>query len=104
MVSRWGNEVLDELEQGPDGPDTNFLVRALSPENAAKIANEALKHYTNKGLRDYCEQIAMLGTDTSHQQEALIHGPFISHAFLHNKSSYQRWELSSKHDKVWLKK
>ncbi len=42
----------------------------------------------------------MLGTDTSHQQETLIHGPFMSHAFLHNKSSDERWELSSKQDNV----
>ena len=43
FVTRWGNEVLDDC--GPDGPDTNFLVRAKSHQNAAALADEALLNY-----------------------------------------------------------
>ncbi|WP_444928585.1 hypothetical protein ACJJIF_11975 [Microbulbifer sp. SSSA002] len=101
MVSRWGNEVLDEFERGPDGPDTNFLVRAKCPENAALLVNEYLTYYSNEGVRDYCEHIAMLGEDKIHSKEAVIHGPFISHAFFSNKSTYKSWQLESRENNKW---
>ena len=101
MVSRWGNEVLGDFERGPNGPDTNFLVRAKNPENAALLVNKCLANYSNMGVREYCEHIAMLGEDQVHSEEAVIHGPFVSHAFFLNKSEYESWRLASKESNKW---
>jgi hypothetical protein len=103
MVSRWGNEVLDELDRGSDGPDTNFLVLATSPEIAAVLANKLLSMYSNKDVQDYCEHITMLGIDSIHSDEAVIHGPSICHAFFFNNSQYKSWELVSKESNEWVK-
>lgn len=101
MVSRWGNEVMGELEDGPDGADTNFLVRASSPEKAAALANERLRRFPNEGLRDYCESISLLGTDNRHADELVIHGPFVSHAYFSQPSHYQTWVLDPRGSEQW---
>ena len=100
FVTRWGNEVLDDC--GPDGPDTNFLVRAKSHQNAAALADEALLNYPNNGVRKYCEMITLLGVDAGHDTESVFHGPFISNAFFPNNSNYKYWHRDSDNLEKWV--
>lgn len=94
LVTRYGTATDPD---GPDGPDTNFLIRADGLEEAAHIADTSLQnipvHWTPAGrpVQDFCHQICELGDDARcDPQAAIVHGPWILHAIIQSPG-YQTW-------------
>jgi hypothetical protein len=86
FVVRWGNP---DSPDGPNGADTNLLVRALTVEQAAAVAGERLRgtpttsSKSRRPVQPFCHQIYELGTDTSTDKEAsVIHGPWVEYAYM----------------------
>ena len=62
LVRRWGNP---EDPDGPDGEDTNFIIRASSPRKASEIADDKLKDTPtkvadNRRVQNFCHNIVEL--------------------------------------------
>src|SRR2546429_6222635 len=75
---RWGNE---EDPDGPDGPDTIFLVHATSPEEAAVLADARLIHLAHKRVAHFTQRIHELGLDTGSSKpeehgSQVLRGPY----------------------------
>lgn len=86
---------------GPDGPDTNVLVRAKTVEEAGMVADTVLRSYASHQLpvgrpvQDLCHQITELGEDASADPEpAIIHGPWVLHAYIYPRG-YRKWHRDS---------
>ena len=84
-VIRWGNDAPDDDPTGgPDGPDTCFLVRAGSLEEAAALVDVVLKRLPqqNKRVSRYARALYLLGTDSGSSTEArVLRGPYIQSAY-----------------------
>lgn len=77
-VLRWGNE---ESEDGPDGYDTEFLVKASSIDEAAKLVDEALRKIPpgNSRVQRFCHSISEVGISHSlDQTPKILFGPLVS--------------------------
>ncbi len=73
-----------ESPDGPDGEDTNFLVRASSFLEAATITDKFLANApttspsSKRPVDSRCHRVIELGTDgSSESQAAIVHGPWI---------------------------
>lgn len=77
-VLRWGNQSSDD---GPDGDDTEFLVKAVSVEEASDIVDDAIKEKNLMGFRvqNFCHSIVEIGVSHSTERTAkIVFGPVIS--------------------------
>ena len=64
-VIRWGNDADDPFTGGPNGPDTGFLVRAGSVEQAAALADEALRRARPTRVGAWAGAVHLLGQEHS---------------------------------------
>ena len=103
FTTRWGHP---ESEFGPDGGDTNFLVRARSVEEAAAVTDAFLANlptsspHSRREVQPFCHHIVELGVEESESSEPnIIHGPWIAHAIL-RVSDYPAWSRSG-FDEAW---
>ncbi len=81
-VIRWGNESDDPITGGPNGPDTCFLVRASTPEEAATQTDAQLAGMPHKFVAGWSSAVYLLGTDGGTDPEPrVLRGPYIEHAF-----------------------
>jgi hypothetical protein len=72
LVSRYGN-----AEEGVNGLDTIFLVRACNYILAAKIVDDTLSKLQETRITPYSNWICEIGADSSCQDEtAILKGPF----------------------------
>ena len=97
IATRWGNPF---EKDGPDGKDTNFIVRAESMGQAAEIVDEALKLYptsevNNRPVCDFTQCITQIGIAQSSQSPRLVHGPWIEHLILMDNDDYDYWHRDS---------
>jgi len=107
IVTRFGNP--HELD-GPDGKDTNFIVRAESLEEAAYLVDKVLATMRvhikpNRKVHDFANCIIQIGIDPLAKEAGILHGPWIEYIYL--ESSYQevwhrhrkrgKWEEMSQH-------
>ena len=90
-VIRWGNESDDPETGGPNGPDTCFVVRADSLEQAGALVDRRLKTMPSEFVRPWCSAIYLLGTEFSSQSEArILRGPYIQHAYCYGWRHWYR--------------
>lgn len=87
-VIRWGNDSDDPVTGGPNGPDTCFLVRAESVQQAAQLVDHLA---AGRGERTRADSVYLLGTDQSAQPEPrVLRGPYIQHAYRHGWRHWYR--------------
>ncbi|GAB1595037.1 hypothetical protein [Lysobacter claricitrinus] len=90
-VIRWGNESDDVDTGGPDGPDTCFLVRATSVEQAAAIVDRELARMPSEFVMPWAAAVYLLGDDAStHTDAAILRGPYIARAYRHGWRHWYR--------------
>ena len=90
-VVRWGNDSTDALTGGPNGPDTCFLVRASSVEEAAALADIELSRQKSAAVDNWAGAIYFLGVDSSQQVAArILRGPYVQHAYCHGWRAWHR--------------
>ena len=95
-VVRWGNDTDHPLTGGPNGPDTCFLVRASTVEEAAEIADARLAELTHERVRPWSHAVYLLGEDLASQATAsLLRGPYIQSAYCHG---WRQWHRDGKDD------
>ncbi len=92
-VIRWGNDSDDPVIGGPNGPDTCFLVRADSIEQAASLVDRRLETMPSEIVVPWCGAIYLLGTDAAAQAEAgILRGPYVGAAYRHGWRHWFREE------------
>jgi hypothetical protein len=88
-VIRWGNDSDDPVTGGPNGPDTCFLVRAASVEQAAQLVDRLPALRGSAGAT--ADAVYLLGTEQSAQAEPrVLRGPYIQHAYRHGWRHWYR--------------
>jgi hypothetical protein len=103
IATRWGNPF---EKDGPDGKDTNFLVRASDLSTAAKLAEAILQHYPlsvagNRPVQGFIHFIKQVGEDLSSESPAVIHGPWIEFTHIH-ESEYIEWHRDKPRGKWYV--
>ncbi len=72
LVARYGNN-----NEGPDGLDTLFLVRAPNYRIAAKLVEKVLAGLKESKVKPYSNWVCEIGKDTGDSKNSsIIHGPF----------------------------
>jgi hypothetical protein len=90
-VIRWGNASDDPHTGGGNGPDTCFLVRAESVEQAAALADQQLVVMANGSVDPWAGAVYQLGTDLSeHPDSRILRGPYLQHAYRHGWRHWYR--------------
>jgi hypothetical protein len=90
-VIRWGNESDHPLTGGPDGPDTCFLVRASTPEQAAALADAVLAGMPCQFVQGWSHAVYLLGADAaSNPDSRVLRGPYVQHAHCYDWRSWHR--------------
>src|SRR5436190_22595491 len=90
-VIRWGNESDDPVTGGPNGPDTCFLVRASTVEEAAALVDAVLAGMPSEYVQGWSHAICLIGTDGgTDPQPRVLRGPYIQHAFNHGWRQWHR--------------
>src|SRR4051812_47370630 len=80
-VVRWGN---DASEYGVDGPDTCFLVRATSVEDAAALVDPCLNDMPHERVQPWAHLVYLIGRDLSSEATpGILRGPYTQHALCH---------------------
>ena len=92
MATRWGNPYEAE---GPNGEDTNFLVRASSLEDVARLAEDLLMCWPqsigeNRPVESHIHCIRQIGEDTTSELPSVIHGPWIAASIVRD-SNFKMW-------------
>jgi hypothetical protein len=101
FVSRWGNP-----EDGPNGPDTNFLVWANTRDEAAALVDALLPefpHINGPNVASFCHLVIELGSATLYGMVSpnVIHGPWVAHAILRGGDPVQLSWRREEPDGVW---
>lgn len=92
-VVRYGNDSDNIFSGGPNGPDTCFLVRADSPENAAELVDPFLARSTHERVKPWSQLIYLLGTDCgSANKQCILRGPYEAHAYCYDWRTWNRDE------------
>ena len=90
-VIRWGNDSDDAVTGGPDGPDTCFLVRANSIEQASALVDRELRFSSSETVAARAAAIYLIGTDASVDTEPrILRGPYLQHAYRHGWRHWYR--------------
>jgi hypothetical protein len=92
IVSRWGNP---DTVEGPDGEDTNFLVRAASVSRAARLVDAELSGMAshlrdNRAVETFSHFAVEVAADHSNATESIIHGPWFAHALI-REPEHKTW-------------
>lgn len=110
-VVRWGNDSDHPVTGGGNGPDTCYLVRAGSVEEAASLADTDLARQRPTRVRPYSSQVHLLGTDATTRSEArILRGPYIQHAHMHGWRYWSRdtqadpWVEHEPYEPTWWPK
>lgn len=100
-VIRWGNDSDNPLTGGPNGPDTCFLVRASSVEEAALLADRRLATLPHQNVSPWAHTVYLLGTDGgTDATPQLLRGPYIQAAYCYGWRHWYRDEQ----DEPWQEK
>lgn len=100
-VIRWGNDSGDPLAGGANGPDTCFLVRADTVEEAARLADVRLAALPHERVSPWAHAVYLLGDDLGSREAPLIlRGPYIQSAYCHG---WRQWHRDERND-PWVEK
>ena len=92
-VIRWGNDSDHPIVGGPNGPDTCFLIRAGSVEDAAALADSELDRLPHARVVPWAHAIYLLGTDAGVQQTSqVLRGPYVQSAYRYGWRHWYREE------------
>jgi hypothetical protein len=99
IATRWGNPY---EQDGPDGKDTNFLVRAYDMNQAAYLAEKLLQNLptrvgNHRPVQDFIHCIHEIGEEHTCGVPAVIHGPWIE-AMIMRSSDYDSWHRDDRDD------
>jgi hypothetical protein len=95
LVARWGND-----EDGPNGSDTLFLVRAQDYQSAAEVVDCALAELKETRVASVSNWVCEIGDDKSGQiAPAILKGPFWGLSAADGYTSV--WTRESMHD-AWV--
>jgi hypothetical protein len=98
-VIRWGNDSDDPYTGGPNGPDTCFLVRAGSPEEAAALVDPVLAELPHERVQPWSHAVYLLGTDGGTEEKPrVLRGPYVQHAYGYG---WREWHRNSR-DEPWV--
>lgn len=90
-VIRWGNDSDDPLSGGADGPDTCFLVRADSVEQAASLVDDVLAAAKPRNALPHADAVHLLGNELADAHQArILRGPYVQHAYRHGWRCWYR--------------
>ncbi|WP_382157649.1 hypothetical protein [Hydrogenophaga sp. ANAO-22] len=90
-VIRWGNDSDDVFTGGPNGPDTCFLVRAGSVEQAASLADAELARRPSPVVENWAGAVHLLGVEQARDDvPRVLRGPYIQHAYTHGWRCWHR--------------
>lgn len=100
LAARWGN---DSSEDGANGEDTVFLVRASDRDEAVAIVEWFLEYsLTHRRVEPRLHKITELGEDVSNHTEAsIIWGPVFQFA-TYDMSGYPSWMREAHSDDPWV--
>ena len=101
LVTRWGN---DESDEGPDGEDTTFLVKASSVNNASEIVDEILENMPHTRVSSFCHRITKIGVTISSNKTPIVLGPFVGSSLMEDDEGIdnsERWARDEK-DMDWV--
>ncbi|UBB26576.1 hypothetical protein LAG73_05710 [Pseudoxanthomonas japonensis] len=100
-VVRWGNDAEDPLSGGPNGPDTCFLVRALSIEDAAGVVDRRLADMPHERVQPWAHAVYLLGEESvASDAPRILRGPYIQSAYCHG---WRQWHRNER-DEPWQEK
>lgn len=100
-VFRWGNDSDNDYTGGPNGPDTCFLVRAESVEQAAALADKELARMSSQFVAEWACGVYLLGADLSTSTKPkILRGPYIEHAYIHG---WRQWHREQQ-DGPWVER
>lgn len=92
LIARYGN-----AEEGPNGLDTLFLVRARDYRSAAEVADRALEELKETRVAPVSNWICEIGADSSGQTApAILKGPFNGMSGADGYTSV--WTRDARHD------
>ena len=98
-VVRYGSDL---TPAGPDGPDTCYLIRASSPEEAAEIADRLIHWLPHERVQPFAHVVHLLGQESIEASEpGYIRGPYYQHAYASGWPTWRRdaadgpWILAS---------
>lgn len=100
-VIRWGNDSDDLQTGGPNGPDTCFLVRAESVDDAARMVDRWLVAHPSVHVPPWAGAVYLLGTEISSASEPrILRGPYVQHAYTYG---WRQWFRNAA-DQPWTEK
>ena len=100
-VIRWGNDSDDAYTGGPNGPDTCFLVRASSPDEAVALVDPVLAELPHERVQTWSHVVFLLGPDAGTKEKPTIRrGPYVQHAFCYGWRRRQ-WHRNGSDD-PWI--
>lgn len=92
-VVRWGNESDDPVTGGGNGPDTCFLVRASSRDEAVALVDAVLARMPSDYVEPWAHLVHLIGTEASIEDDPrILRGPYIEHAYGHGWQTWSRNE------------
>ena len=98
FVARWGNAA-----DGPNGPDTNFLVVAETVEEAGRLADCSLRDHPwhcGPNVQDFVNLVVELGSSVVEAQ-GVMHGPWIMNAILRGHETALTWRRELRPTEPW---
>jgi hypothetical protein len=100
FVIRWGH---DESPDGPNGEDTNFIVRARNRDDAATIVDDYLENLLHHSkVEAICNVIVELGVAAGQESEAaILHGPWYAYGVLAGCGQCISWIREIHTDYQW---
>ena len=100
FVSRWGH---DESPEGANGEDTNFVVRAATRDDAARLVDLYLENcLSHRRVQPRCNFVCEIGADGSGAVDAnVVCGPWYAFHALREAVSCPRWIRESGANQEW---
>ena len=108
IAVRWGHA---ESPDGPDGEDTQYLIRANDYIEAGTLADHALELLpttstkSRRPVRGFCDRIIEIGNCASIKSvPQVLMGPWIAYGYNVHHVYYPTWERDNKGDEWQVKR
>lgn len=107
IAVRWGNH---ESSDGPDGEDTQCLIRARDHVEAARLADAILLSMPtactkgDRSVQPFCHRIIEIGSDGSTfpgVEPQVLMGPWIAYGYEVHHIGYATWKRDGTDKNVW---
>ncbi len=92
-------------EDGPDGEDTSFIIKADSVVGASSLADDVLCKMPHKKVACFCHRITRIGeSNSTNNKPSIVMGPFVGAAIMHDDEGIdnsERW-IRDDQDEGWI--